>query len=102
MIRRPPRSTLFPYTTLFRSCSTRRAAAGSASRGSAAGLGASAWGPAPGLAGPRSAPASRKKPAVGGREGKEEGKGNRLKSSHKGTTKAAFCFQKKKTAYTGS
>src|SRR3989337_3383869 len=25
MIRRPPRSTLFPYTTLFRSCSTRDA-----------------------------------------------------------------------------
>src|SRR3712207_7187661 len=24
MIRRPPRSTLFPYTTLFRSCRTRR------------------------------------------------------------------------------
>src|SRR5256885_7679907 len=24
MIRRPPRSTLFPYTTLFRSCSGRR------------------------------------------------------------------------------
>src|SRR5262245_62607691 len=24
MIRRPPRSTLFPYTTLFRSASTRR------------------------------------------------------------------------------
>src|SRR2546427_5018225 len=24
MIRRPPRSTLFPYTTLFRSCKTRR------------------------------------------------------------------------------
>src|SRR5438309_3039826 len=23
MIRRPPRSTLFPYTTLFRSCSTK-------------------------------------------------------------------------------
>src|ERR1051326_2604040 len=28
MIRRPPRSTLFPYTTLFRSCSRRSAAAG--------------------------------------------------------------------------
>src|SRR2546425_9769660 len=27
MIRRPPRSTLFPYTTLFRSCQTRAAAA---------------------------------------------------------------------------
>src|SRR5689334_24324633 len=25
MIRRPPRSTLFPYTTLFRSCATPRA-----------------------------------------------------------------------------
>src|SRR5256885_12961392 len=25
MIRRPPRSTLFPYTTLFRSCRTRGA-----------------------------------------------------------------------------
>src|SRR3712207_7893609 len=24
MIRRPPRSTLFPYTTLFRSCNRRR------------------------------------------------------------------------------
>src|SRR2546430_13653475 len=28
MIRRPPRSTLFPYTTLFRSRARRRAAAG--------------------------------------------------------------------------
>src|SRR5437899_9997178 len=44
MIRRPPRSTLFPYTTLFRSRSTRRfwtsPAPGSCSataRGSAAG-----------------------------------------------------------------
>src|SRR5688572_32713416 len=26
MIRRPPRSTLFPYTTLFRSCSKRSSA----------------------------------------------------------------------------
>src|SRR2546427_4337012 len=30
MIRRPPRSTLFPYTTLFRSCPARRAARGEA------------------------------------------------------------------------
>src|SRR2546427_8326312 len=28
MIRRPPRSTLFPYTTLFRSSRTRRTASG--------------------------------------------------------------------------
>src|SRR2546429_2513809 len=33
MIRRPPRSTLFPYTTLFRSISSRRATTGG--RGSA-------------------------------------------------------------------
>src|SRR2546429_9117425 len=37
MIRRPPRSTLFPYTTLFRSCSrdrpTRRAARGTGALG---------------------------------------------------------------------
>src|SRR3712207_8566008 len=32
MIRRPPRSTLFPYTTLFRSRHDRRAAAGGAVR----------------------------------------------------------------------
>src|SRR2546427_5076212 len=30
MIRRPPRSTLFPYTTLFRSKKLRRVAAGAA------------------------------------------------------------------------
>src|SRR2546422_7662781 len=33
MIRRPPRSTLFPYTTLFRSLFTRRAASGRAMHG---------------------------------------------------------------------
>src|SRR2546430_7261475 len=33
MIRRPPRSTLFPYTTLFRSCSaSRRGAVGAGRR----------------------------------------------------------------------
>src|SRR3712207_7708663 len=31
MIRRPPRSTLFPYTTLFRSAAKRRAWTGSSS-----------------------------------------------------------------------
>src|SRR5256885_4022899 len=34
MIRRPPRSTLFPYTTLFRSQSRHRAPAGLRRRGS--------------------------------------------------------------------
>src|SRR2546422_6194476 len=39
MIRRPPRSTLFPYTTLFRSLTT--ASTGSAARAPAPGLAAS-------------------------------------------------------------
>src|SRR2546426_8531660 len=33
MIRRPPRSTLFPYTTLFRSWSSSRSRRGRAARG---------------------------------------------------------------------
>src|SRR2546430_12616363 len=33
MIRRPPRSTLFPYTTLFRSCNVRTAVISSVSVG---------------------------------------------------------------------
>src|SRR2546430_13085541 len=38
MIRRPPRSTLFPYTTLFRSCSRARASAGVSAFGEKAGF----------------------------------------------------------------
>src|SRR5687768_17976594 len=33
MIRRPPRSTLFPYTTLFRSCASPRRQIGEEQRG---------------------------------------------------------------------
>src|SRR5256885_5673034 len=33
MIRRPPRSTLFPYTTLFRSCVRRGGGSGPGARG---------------------------------------------------------------------
>src|SRR3712207_7710265 len=45
MIRRPPRSTLFPYTTLFRSAGGGAAGAGPRLRGNARGPGA----PHPGL-----------------------------------------------------
>src|SRR3712207_9203726 len=38
MIRRPPRSTLFPYTTLFRSASTGNLAAATAAHAAKAGL----------------------------------------------------------------
>src|SRR5438132_2934298 len=39
MLRRPPRSTLFPYTTLFRSRDARRAAAAAGDLGDARGVG---------------------------------------------------------------
>src|SRR5690348_18078175 len=73
MIRRPPRSTLFPYTTLFRSQRGRGA------RGVAA-LGALAACPLHGL----------------GRDRKS----TRLNSSHPSISYAVFCLKKKKTAYT--
>src|SRR6266480_6350682 len=43
MIRRPPRSTLFPYTTLFRSSAVRAASAAAVIVGSGAGILAAAW-----------------------------------------------------------
>src|SRR5256885_7169110 len=69
MIRRPPRSTLFPYTTLFRS-----AASGSISR--------SASSTPVGSSEPVGAPGDRKS--------------TRLNSSHLVISYAVFCLKKKK------
>src|SRR3712207_8778392 len=88
MIRRPPRSTLFPYTTLFRSsllCSRQARAVDRRS-------------------GLRLRPARRR--ASGGRhrddraapqEQKEDRKSTRLNSSHANISYAVFCLKKKKT-----
>src|SRR2546426_7792225 len=70
MIRRPPRSTLFPYTTLFRS-----AFPGSAPGSRCAGSGS---GPATGAA------------------GKADRKSTRLNSSHLVISYAVFCLTKNK------
>src|SRR2546427_3173955 len=72
MIRRPPRSTLFPYTTLFRS------------------------GQGEGQHGARHQPA--RAPAVGqpGGEGNGDRKSTRLNSSHSQISYAVFCLKKKK------
>src|SRR5256885_8685691 len=86
MIRRPPRSTLFPYTTLFRS---RRSV--DREQGSRDG-------------GVGSAPSIQKLCAVGDllREGMPEGvltrdrKSTRLNSSHLVISYAVFCLKKKK------
>src|SRR5437588_1760211 len=79
MIRRPPRSTLFPYTTLFRSATTR------------------------GTTGPRG---EEGRAGPGGKDGGSprtweraaapDRKSTRLNSSHTVISYAVFCLKKKK------
>src|SRR2546430_12019339 len=81
MIRRPPRSTLFPYTTLFRSCScsVTEACAARDDR-------------------PEGNSASGKEPSVGdGAIAPEDRKSTRLNSSHSQISYAVFCLKKKNT-----
>src|SRR2546426_5812010 len=82
MIRRPPRSTLFPYTTLFRSqgrewqsADWARGDVGDEQRGGGHRVGQ----------------------RVGhGRRGREDRKSTRLNSSHLVISYAVFCLKKKK------
>src|SRR5688572_32707303 len=89
MIRRPPRSTLFPYTTLFRSRPWRRRRAqgcGVESRGQrdqVLGPGGS------GRRGTGSDRADQNHPA-------RDRKSTRLNSSHSQISYAVFCLKKKK------
>src|SRR5256885_9506861 len=76
MIRRPPRSTLFPYTTLFRSKEVGRAGRG---RRGAVQVG-------------------RKQAGIVGSEQEAlDRKSTRLNSSHLVISYAVFCLKKKKT-----
>src|SRR5437588_8308923 len=75
MIRRPPRSTLFPYTTLFRSQERERA-----SRGRLDGRFA----------------ALRQLGRVEVRKDQQDRKSTRLNSSHTVISYAVFCLKKKK------
>src|SRR5207248_10222694 len=81
--RRPPRSTLFPYTTLFRSRSAPRSARSSgrsSGRSSARSSGRSST----------SSPCQRGGGSAGDR------KSTRLNSSHRTISYAVFCLKKKK------
>src|SRR3712207_8817749 len=89
MIRRPPRSTLFPYTTLFRSL---RSAAG-VTRSGTQGLGAQQGG---GL-GRHLMDLVVKLLEVEGLEVDEDRKSTRLNSSHANISYAVFCLKKKNT-----
>src|SRR5256885_5683382 len=74
MIRRPPRSTLFPYTTLFRSRGRRCASQGTGSRADPCSS--------------RSIPGAADPPL--------DRKSTRLNSSHLVISYAVFCLKKKK------
>src|SRR3712207_7301657 len=99
MIRRPPRSTLFPYTTLFRSpapagprggsapaAGTPAAAVNDFYQRAARGDYSGAWQ----LATPRA------QEKLGGFESFRDRKSTRLNSSHANISYAVFCFKKKK------
>src|SRR3989440_2835236 len=96
MIRRPPRSTLFPYTTLFRSQSARRDHHGQLSR--------PLWPGAdqPGAQCARAClPGSSRRLASAQRQGDRvvpgrDRKSTRLNSSHDQISYAVFCLKKKK------
>src|SRR2546426_3299740 len=88
MIRRPPRSTLFPYTTLFRS---KRVRVGSPPPPGGGRVCSSAW-PTGRLAGTTTIVAdARSGPPVRG-----DRKSTRLNSSHLVISYAVFCLKKKK------
>src|SRR5258707_2706325 len=73
MIRRPPRSTLFPYTTLFRSAASSMTPC------------ARAW-----------TPLARRWPRTARSSSRADRKSTRLNSSHANISYAVFCLKKKK------
>src|SRR5262245_64275882 len=91
MIRRPPRSTLFPYTTLFRS-GVRREAVPRAAGGGQAGESRGVLGEPRGL---HSGPGPTMETAQTERPGAQDRKSTRLNSSHLGISYAVFCLKKK-------
>src|SRR2546426_3591958 len=98
MIRRPPRSTLFPYTTLFRSVLDGRPVPDAPGKGSRARLLEDVR-----LARRRSVALDRpaRRPAASDAL-KQDRKSTRLNSSHLVISYAVFCLKKKKTANTQS
>src|SRR3712207_8126608 len=95
MIRRPPRSTLFPYTTLFRSLRVHRGGRGGrldrAAAGRAVGGGSGRRLDAP-AAGPGGGAARDRRRHERGSE--RDRKSTRLNSSHANISYAVFCLKK--------
>src|SRR5256885_10372985 len=102
MIRRPPRSTLFPYTTLFRSSGRDRTGGRSdqgahrhtpAQAGSERGRTPSCGGTAAASTGSAGATGASESDA-----GAQDRKSTRLNSSHLVISYAVFCLKKKKNS----
>src|SRR5260221_2924155 len=87
MIRRPPRSTLFPYTTLFRSCECNSLLTFCDGCFDKAGR----------LPRRLRAPPGQAPNLVGGHGEAEDRKSTRLNSSHTVISYAVFCLKKKNT-----
>src|SRR3712207_8524303 len=93
MIRRPPRSTLFPYTTLFRSPDVLPPAGAQGQKVASSSSGASD-------VAPRAAPAGTSAPLMLTLPNKDDSvrldrKSTRLNSSHANISYAVFCLKKK-------
>src|SRR3712207_7195598 len=99
MIRRPPKSTLFPYTTLFRSGGGGGDPARDRGPGRSDGERARRLGPAGGdRAGRRPAVGAAAARVDARRPGRaRDRKSTRLNSSHANISYAVFCLKKKKT-----
>src|SRR3712207_8815681 len=100
MIRRPPRSTLFPYTTLFRSREDPEAPrtglrAGVREAGAPARRKREELDAAPAL------PGHRLRPHRAGRDQRDR-KSTRLNSSHANISYAVFCLKKKNPRLIGT
>src|SRR5437588_9492667 len=92
MIRRPPRSTLFPYTTLFRSAGRARCAGAHAEAARPGGAFGTRRPAHPPLLQGHGAAAG----AGAGAGRREDRKSTRLNSSYKVISYAVFCLKKKK------
>src|SRR3712207_8914174 len=90
MIRRPPRSTLFPYTTLFRSVDVDLGLLGDAGAGDVAGHALSTS-----VGAARKASSSSGRPKGTRGQPARDRKSTRLNSSHANISYAVFCLQKK-------